>query len=635
MRLVIAIAAAVWAAALVIVAQPALTAAAQPIELFGPQEAAELQQSVHRTLSCRACHGEMGMMFGRRPDPVMTCARCHVAAGEGLRRDAHWTSRAAGNSRAPTCVSCHGSHAVRSRSDPDSPSFSANVPAQCGACHELSLNEFRPSVHALRTHPGEIGPAATCTNCHTAHAVAPAAAPWSTVARAQVAGTCAACHLEAGRAYSGSVHATAVGRGATGAPTCVDCHRSHGIQPAAAPHAPTSVLHVAAQTCSRCHGDVQLTETYRLPAAVVTDFEGSFHGLAGAVGDRRVANCASCHGYHDVKPSWDPQARINEANLPTTCGQCHQGAQPGFARGGIHHLPRTFGHRLVNFARGMYQMMIVGIIGLMVLHNGVDFVRRWRDRRAHRNHAAAGPRAAETHLRFTVNERVQHWVLAGSFITLAVSGFALTQGWSLPWLDGQTGAVARSTVHRVAAVVFIVLAIYHVGYITLTIRGRAMVRAILPRFDRASNVVCTICSCMRCGPPSISDWRDLVQTVRYNLGRTTVRPRLGRFSYAEKMEYLALVWGGAVMIGTGLALWFEVPFLNRFPFWGFELATVIHLYEAILASLAIVVWHFYFTIFNPDVFPISKAMFTGTLTREEMEREHPGELEERECEPGS
>ena len=73
-------------------------------------------------------------------------------------------------------------------------------------------------------------------------------------------------------------------------------------------------------------------------------------------------------------------------------------------------------------------------------------------------------------------------------------------------------------------------------------------------------------------------------------------------------------------------LWFEVPFLNRFPFWGFELATVAHYFEAILATLAIVVWHFYFTMFNPDVFPISTAMIGGELTRKEMEREHPQEL---------
>ena len=119
--------------------------------------------------------------------------------------------------------------------------------------------------------------------------------------------------------------------------------------------------------------------------------------------------------------------------------------------------------------------------------------------------------------------------------------------------------------------------------------------------------------------------------MKYNVGLSSEQPRQGRFTYAEKMEYFALVWGGVVMIVTGLVLWFEVPFLNRFPFWSFQLATVVHLYEALLASLAIVVWHFYFTMFNPDVFPLSKVMITGQLTREEMEHEHPEELCEIEC----
>lgn len=236
--------------------------------------------------------------------------------------------------------------------------------------------------------------------------------------------------------------------------------------------------------------------------------------------------------------------------------------------------------------------------------------------------------AEGTYLRFTRNERIQHWTLAVSFIVLAVTGFALKFTWWVPWATGQTAASIRSQAHRLAAVVFMGLAAYHLGYLLLTPRGRKTIRDMLPRLKLA-NVCCCLASCHCMGPPSTADWRDLIQNVRYNLGLTPTRPQFGRFSYAEKMEYLALVWGSIVMIVTGLALWFEVPFLNRFPFWGYELATVVHYYEAVLATLAIIVWHFYFTIFNPDVFPVSKAMITGQMTEEEMRREHPLELEER------
>ena len=79
------------------------------------------------------------------------------------------------------------------------------------------------------------------------------------------------------------------------------------------------------------------------------------------------------------------------------------------------------------------------------------------------------------------------------------------------------------------------------------------------------------------------------------------RPAYGRFTYWERMEYWALVWGAGVMISTGVILWFEVPVLNRVPYWAFELARTVHLYEAILATLAIIVWHLYFVVAVPSV----------------------------------
>jgi cytochrome b subunit of formate dehydrogenase len=539
-------------------------------------------------------------------------------------------ARRAGNESAPSCVSCHGSHDVMPADDPASRTYPANVPAQCGTCHTPALRSYQKGVHGVELARANDPAAATCTSCHTAHGVARTALPWSTVAPGRVATTCAACHLEAGIQYAPSVHARAAARGAPHAGTCVDCHGSHDIPRAAAPTSPTSVLQVASATCARCHEPVELTEMHGLEAGVVADFRGSFHGLALAAGDSRVANCASCHGYHEVRPSWDPLSRINPANLVATCGQCHAGAGLQFARGGIHHLPRTFGHRLVEVVRVMYRMTVLGIIGLMLLHNLLDFRRRLRDRRAARRapRTSAEPGETRTYQRFTRGERVQHWLLAGSFITLAVTGFALTEGWSVPGVSAQTGAILRSAVHRGAAVLFIGLAVYHLGYLAFTVRGRQFLRAMVPRLRSTADAVCCAASCFRLGPPSTSDWRSLVQTVQYNIGLARERPRQGRFTYAEKMEYFALIWGGIVMIGSGLALWFEVPFLNRFPFWSFQLATTVHLYEALLATLAIVVWHFYFTMLNPDVFPISKAMITGQVTREEMEREHPDELRE-------
>jgi cytochrome b subunit of formate dehydrogenase len=106
------------------------------------------------------------------------------------------------------------------------------------------------------------------------------------------------------------------------------------------------------------------------------------------------------------------------------------------------------------------------------------------------------------------------------------------------------------------------------------------------------------------------------------------KPKLGRFSYIEKAEYWAVVWGTFVMGATGSVLWFQNYFLPVINIYGMDLATAVHWYEAILASLAILVWHFYFIFLNPDVAPMNKAWFTGYLTRHQMENEHPLELEE-------
>ena len=102
---------------------------------------------------------------------------------------------------------------------------------------------------------------------------------------------------------------------------------------------------------------------------------------------------------------------------------------------------------------------------------------------------------------------------------------------------------------------------------------------------------------------------------------------MGRFNFPEKFEYLGLIWGTLVMTVTGFILWWEVEWLRYFPRWTYDVARAVHFYEAILATLTIIVWHFYSVVFNPDVYPMSWAWITGDLTEHEMELEHGLELE--------
>jgi cytochrome b subunit of formate dehydrogenase len=120
----------------------------------------------------------------------------------------------------------------------------------------------------------------------------------------------------------------------------------------------------------------------------------------------------------------------------------------------------------------------------------------------------------------------------------------------------------------------------------------------------------------------------MIGVAKFNLGLSKIKPKLGRFSYIEKAEYWALVWGTIVMTVTGLIMWFDNTFIGLFTKLGWDIARTIHYYEAWLAFLAIVIWHFYFVIFNPDVYPMNIAWLKGNISEEEMAEEHPAELEE-------
>jgi len=139
-------------------------------------------------------------------------------------------------------------------------------------------------------------------------------------------------------------------------------------------------------TCSRCHEDQRLVARFVLPAGRGTTYAGSYHGLAARSGSRTVANCASCHGVHNILPSADPRSTIAKANLPATCGKCHPDAGKLFAIGPVHVLPTSpEASRILYYVRLFYLIIIPTTIGLMLLHNLLDWWRKaWRRLAAYR-----------------------------------------------------------------------------------------------------------------------------------------------------------------------------------------------------------------------------------------------------------
>lgn len=568
--------------------------------------------------ACTTCHGTHDVQIPR--NEAALCAKCHAEEVRDYATSVHGVAQKQGDTSASTCRDCHGSpHDLRAHTDPAAPTNRANVRETCARCHadralmakrKITIPEavqlFRNSVHGRSKRPD----AAQCIDCHSAHKLRRAADPTSSIYRANIPATCGRCHTKEAAAYETGIHGTALRRGVTAVPVCTDCHGEHMIRGPRDPDSPAAAGHVT-ETCSRCHEASEIRQTYGLPADRLSTYRDSFHGLAARGGSPVVANCASCHGFHDILPSSDPRSSIAPAHLGRTCGRCHPGVEANAHIGPVHVAMTTPRQPASFWARLIYLWLIGGTIGFMALHNGLDFFRKMGRHLGEQtgrvtSHAHALGRWT---VRMTAFERVQHALLAVSFFTLVYTGFALKypEAPIFAWLARlESGYAWRSIIHRVAAVVMVTAALVHVGYLVGTRRGRKFVVDMFPRFG---------------------DAMDLIQNLLYLAGLRSYPARFDRFGYIEKAEYWALIWGTFVMTATGLVLWFENSSLRTSPKWILDLATVVHYYEAWLAFLAILVWHIYQNVLNPDVYPMNWTWLTGRISESQLRHEHARQWE--------
>lgn len=211
--------------------------------------------------------------------------------------------------------------------------------------------------------------------------------------------------------------------------------------------------------------------------------------------------------------------------------------------------------------------------------------------------------------RLTLNQRIQHFILIFSFTLLVVTGMPISYAdWPVSrFLVAAMGGVTfRAFLHRIGALMLIGICVYHLFYVMFSKRGR----------DDLGELT-----------PGLKDATDLIQMLKYYFGLAETKPRFGRYNYIEKFEYLAMGWGSAVMIVTGFVLWFEDQALMILPKWMWDVANIVHSYEAVLAFLAIVIWHLYHVHLNPESFPMSRIFLTGRITEHELKELHPLEYE--------
>ncbi|MBI2406791.1 MAG: cytochrome b/b6 domain-containing protein [Gemmatimonadetes bacterium] len=587
------------------------------------------QGKLPKTL-CQTCHGQHNVASPKTPGAPFSrerltqdCGQCHKKAAEHFPSSAHGQALAKGIKGAPNCLTCHrGVGFVFGTAD--SLTVKLNQNKLCFGCHLDNpdvkartspsagfIAGYETSVHGQALEKKGMADAANCVSCHGSHDMKRGSDATSFVNRLKIPSTCGTCHTKIAEVYGTSVHGVAVAKGSTDAPVCTSCHGEHTILGKADPKSRTAPTNVSAQVCQPCHESVQLSAKYGLRSDRFKTFTDSYHGLASRGGSLSVANCASCHGGHDIKSSKDSTSRVSKQNLKTTCGKCHPGASERFAQGSVHITLTQEQEPVLYWVAMGYIILIVLIIGGMLVHNLLDFIKKSKHQLKVRRGLIDAEHGGHTlYLRMSGNERLQHATLVISFVTLVITGFALKfpEAWWVAPLHRNFPGVfdLRSLVHRIAGVVMLLASVYHVYYLAFVPRGRQLVKDLFP---------------------VPQDLFDAINMVKYNLGLSAERPKFGRFSYIEKSEYWALVWGNFVMGATGLILWFDNTFMNLLTKLGWDIARTVHYYEAWLATLAILVWHIYFVIFNPDIYPINLAFWKGTLTEREMLDEHPLELE--------
>lgn len=220
---------------------------------------------------------------------------------------------------------------------------------------------------------------------------------------------------------------------------------------------------------------------------------------------------------------------------------------------------------------------------------------------ARKSTETARPRSV---LRFTLAQRIAHLLLVLSFTVLGITGLAQKfplNGFSVFFIRLAGGIDNARAIHHFAATVLMLVAIYHlldVGYKIFVLHARMTML------------------------PSFQDVKDAWTAFRYNLGLAESRPQMGRYTFEEKAEYWALVWGTVIMAITGFMMWNPLATTRLVPGEFIPAAKAAHGGEAVLAVLAIIVWHMY----GVHLRHFNRSMWTGRLTEEEMLHEHPLEL---------
>ena len=541
------------------------------------------------------------------------CQGCHASgkpylAGELFHKEAHGdydvnvhAQAVREGKKGATCLDCHSpdgrQEAILPAADPQSAINRANVSRTCGKCHEQPLNTFHDSIHGQGQARG-INVAATCSDCHGAHNVFPAADARSQLSKQNTPQTCAKCHVTILEDFKTSAHHTALQRGDPRAPDCATCHTavSHAKAPATLREFNLGVT----ERCIGCH------------EKQAPGYRDTFHGQASALGYKPAATCADCHTPHRNLPASDPRSTIHAARRIETCGKCHENASASFVTYDPHPDPHDSRRSMLVY--GSYKFMtwlFIFVFGFFGVHTLL-----WLQR------SIVGAARGEMHRfrddkqwvrRFNKSHRWTHAVMVTSFLVLAATGLPLMYyytGWGQALAQILGGVGFTTILHRVFAVVTFGYAFYHLGY-------------LIWRFIKGDRLLS--------GPDSMvprrKDFQDLYHMLRWFLYLDKKPPKLDRWTYWEKFDYFAVFWGVPIIGLSGLMLWLPNLVTKILPGSWLNVAMIVHGEEALLATGFIFAFHFFHNHMRPENFPLDTVIFTGRMPLRRFKAERPREYQ--------
>ncbi len=363
---------------------------------------ASIEKNGEEAAGCSDCHGNHLIQNPENPSASTTrtrmpetCGKCHKDIVDKFYNSAHGKSLLNKSVAAPTCADCHSEHSIKAIKKADE--FSKiNQVEMCLNCHinqklphknykgeEVLISHYKDSYHYKALQEGKLN-AATCSDCHGAHDMNKFDDPSSNIYKKNIAATCGQvnCHVKQFAEYKGSIHEVSLStKNNSEAPTCTNCHGNHQILKKSEQGNIISNPKGLVNLCSSCHNSVEMVKKYDLPTGRTSSYMNSFHGLAVRGGSKVAANCESCHGSHNIRPSSDSLSSISKKNLPSTCGTCHPGATTVLLNSPIHNIKPEVESPWLYWISRFYIFMIVAVIGGMVVHNLIDFSKKFKKKK--------------------------------------------------------------------------------------------------------------------------------------------------------------------------------------------------------------------------------------------------------------